>query len=385
MQAFGRLRDRLNTTEVSAMLAESHLGSEPGSNEVDVDDTIELALAKIAQMSGNAAVVVARDGNGVKEVVGVFDIFCCLSYVLNQYRGTLEKREQVVVHREYDAWWFSDFDQWTDRVQVIIPTADASRKIELGAAAFFSESIQELMNKDELFARDARIAPLKQAVDSRALLSQVLPVLQSYSSVPIHDPETGYQVLTQHDLVELLYRAVLATNLQGLGDRKIKKLVAYKKPLLVATATDRALLILMKMRKHAVTAIPLIDATSGKILQEFSVMSVSAVHASNFGVLLGTAQAVLDAVDPFFSGLAIPIIARKDSTIGEIVELMWRHKRSHVWICYKDNVGRGVVALSDIMKVLNDGVLAAENGGKKKVKKSERFNKTKSMKHMKRL
>jgi predicted transcriptional regulator len=181
----------------------------------------------------------------------------------------------------------------------------------------------------------------------------------------------------------VLYDAVLATNLQGLGDKKIKKLIAYKRTLLVATPADRALLILMRMKEQGVSAVPLIEARTGKILQEFSVMAVSAVHASNFGVLMGTAQSVLNAVDPYFAGAAVPIISRKTATLADIIELMWKGKRAHVWICDKDNIGQGVVSLDDIMKLLSDGVLAAENG--KKVKKSQRFNKTKSMKHMKKL
>ena len=372
--AFLRMRKRINETEVRSLFQELERTNVPVPNEIDADDTIELALAKLVQMRGNVAIVRNKG-----DVIGVFDLFVVIDYLITKYRGALEKKEQNVVVREYDPFFFGGYEEYVERRLAIVPTLEAGEVLAAGAADFFSESVGEVLSKGG--SGLAHIAPLSMAVDEHSVVSQILPILVRYNSC-IVQAETGYRVLTELDVLQVLYNGVLRTNLQGLGDKKASKLM--RKRLFFASEADRALLVLIKMKKYQVTAVPLINARTGKIRKEFSVRAVSAVHSTNFSILMGTVGSVLNGVDNFYKDDCKPVTAsKKKTTLADVIELMHRNQRTHVWIVDKENVCIGVISLRDLVQIIANGVLAAENEGK--VPKAKRINKTKSMKHFERL
>jgi hypothetical protein len=117
----------------------------------------------------------------------------------------------------------------------------------------------------------------------------------------------SFRFINQHDVLNLLYRALLETNLQGFGSRKVKDLGLFKRPTFVTTKSERALMVFMKMDNYRVTAVPIVDLNTHKIVGELSNEALSAVRAENFGVLMGSVGHLHDSLAQAHARSQLPL------------------------------------------------------------------------------
>lgn len=361
-EAFERIRQNVQRTTLAKMMQQEHIEHRQ-ANEIKADDTVESAVSKLAHFPGRVAVVVRKDEAGKKEIVGVFDVYIALNHLVSLYRGALEKVEQKIVHRQYDPWFWGTFDEWVEKRTAIVPSLKADAVVRQGAAIYFSETVGELL---EAQGNDyhAHVAPLSQTLDEKASVADMLSVLRSgsYSSLMVRT-ELGLELVHQQDLVTVLYHSVLDTRLQGLADLKIKHLHLLRRTVQVTQPAERALLAMMRMNQQRVSALPIIDGETGRITSEFSIGAISAVRAENFDLLLKSVGSVLKQVDPYFNDLAVAVTCSSaKGTIGDVIELMWKHHRGHVWMVDKYNACKGVVSLRDLLDLIHTGVLRSEQG-----------------------
>jgi hypothetical protein len=121
-KAFKKMAMRVNNTSLMEVLnrEENSDIAAQHSNEVELDTTIEALVQRLSELPGGAAVIV--DAANGREVVGTIDIHMVLAYLIDQYKGALHKVNQVVVHREYDPWFWTGYDEWVERRVAIVPS-----------------------------------------------------------------------------------------------------------------------------------------------------------------------------------------------------------------------------------------------------------------------
>lgn len=355
---YKQLAERFNNRSVKDFLEARKL--EPSSTFVSADDTLENSVAKLTSIRGNAALVVDPKANN--EVIGTLDVFMVLDYMLELFEGSLRKVETHVIHKHPDPFWYpwywDEFDTWCEKHVNYIPTTNAPNIVQAGAVEFFSASVRTVLESASA-RKHARVMHPSQAISSSALILQMLPVLAGgVQNVVVKDDETKkLYFVSSFDILDGLRDNLVNNNLEGFGSLSVHKLGLDKKPVLTATAGERALLIFRKMSASRVMSVPIVDEVTNKLKAEFSLETLRGVHAANFGVVMGTCAHVLESLDPKFSGTSVPYKCSSKSTILEVVDIMWNSRRTHVWILNDKEQIEGVVSLTDIFNVLSQKIL----------------------------
>lgn len=140
--------------------------------------------------------------------------------------------------------------------------------------------------------------------------------------------------------------------MSGWGNKKVKSLVSRK--IESTFVGERALVAVTRMNKLGVTALPVVDELSKKLLSELSIQHLQAVKADQFGILMRFVFLLSSLFDSIFcvhaslstvghliesvnnAALAIPAsLPLKKTTCGQVLAEMERAQRTHVWITNK--------------------------------------------------
>ncbi len=308
---------------------------------IDSDTTLEKALAHLEQCGG-AAVVVDKTG----KAVGALDLYAVLDFLVFLFKGSLEKRHASVLHEYWNPYFWDPWDRWIETREVVVMTPAAPRVIAEGSIEFFALSVRELMQVPG-WDRNTRVSP--EPVWPDASLAEVLPALSKRHALLVWKGEGKFQVLGQMDVLRFLKKDM--DSVRAFHDKHARDLGVFKHHPHIerTTAPERALLSVMRMNRHNVTALPVVDE-EGRLQCELSTGHLRAVHASNFGILMSTVGHLLQASDP---SLSVAATAHKRATLGEIVQIMLDKQRTHVWIVKHDKRLAGVVSLVDILAHLS--------------------------------
>jgi CBS-domain-containing membrane protein len=172
-------------------------------------------------------------------------------------------------------------------------------------------------------------------------------------------------IITQSDVVQLLIKNLTGPSLGVLGGKTIEELqLGTSASVICMSTTAQAIHAVYLMFFHKVSAVAITDE-NGRLVANFSASELRGIGHEHFDWLLLPINDFLQRISTA-SGtkLSFPLTCRRDTKIEDAINMLGTYRVHRLWIVDDQGKPEGVIALTDVMRLLLPNDAIPEPAGK---------------------
>uniref|UniRef100_A0A7S0ZHW3 CBS domain-containing protein n=2 Tax=Timspurckia oligopyrenoides TaxID=708627 RepID=A0A7S0ZHW3_9RHOD len=187
-------------------------------------------------------------------------------------------------------------------------------------------------------------------VDSNDSVKKALELLSKGNhKVFVNDQDKNSWLLSQHDMIIYLnnHPEIVSESVKKLT---MKSLGFSEREITSQDSNASAFSVLKSLVSFELTAMPLLDGESGRIVGNFSTSDLIGMDAVMIQELALTARQFLDEKDA--RGAGHPVTVEESATVAEVLVLLAYSGAHRVWIADSNKMPMGVVAMTDLLTTI---------------------------------